>query len=98
MAKYIDKYVDYMCYCKAGRCHTDVLLNNMCEVFNKQLVDGRDKPIISALEYIREYLMKRLANVQKVIEKCEGPLTPTATKTFELIKKEAQNYEVCELL
>ncbi|KAJ9543460.1 hypothetical protein OSB04_023167 [Centaurea solstitialis] len=42
-----------------GRAKCDVLLNNMCEVFNKQLVDGRDKPIITALEYIREYLMRR---------------------------------------
>ncbi|GJR56757.1 mutator type transposase [Tanacetum coccineum] len=32
----------------------------------KQLLDGRDKPIITCLEYIREYLMKRIVNVQKV--------------------------------
>ncbi|GJT46594.1 mutator type transposase [Tanacetum coccineum] len=43
-----------------GRAHCDVLLNNMCEVLNRQLVDGRDKPIITCLEFIREYLMKRI--------------------------------------
>ncbi|KAI3717672.1 hypothetical protein L1987_69436 [Smallanthus sonchifolius] len=34
-----------------GRAKTDVLLNNICEVFNARLVDGRDKPIITALEF-----------------------------------------------
>ncbi|KVH93579.1 hypothetical protein Ccrd_004371 [Cynara cardunculus var. scolymus] len=43
--------------------HTDILLNNICEVFNKQLLDARYKPICSTLEYIRVYLMKRIVNV-----------------------------------
>ncbi|GJV68244.1 hypothetical protein Tco_1483753 [Tanacetum coccineum] len=42
---------------------SDVLLNNMCEVFNGKLVGGRDKPIISTLEFVREYLMKRFHTV-----------------------------------
>ncbi|KAJ9560444.1 hypothetical protein OSB04_005604, partial [Centaurea solstitialis] len=77
-----------------GRSHTDVLLNNICEVFNKQLVDGRDKPIMTCLEYIRQYIMKRIANVQQVIDKAEGPLTPTVAKEFEKIKKNALDYSV----
>ncbi|GKA28787.1 NB-ARC domains-containing protein [Tanacetum coccineum] len=56
----------------------DVLLNNICEVFNRQLLDGRDVPILTCLEFVREYLMKRIVNVQKVIEKCNGPLTPAS--------------------
>lgn len=78
----------------SGRAHCDVLLNNMCEVFNRQLVDGRDKPIITCLEFIREYLMKKIANVQKLIDKCNGPLTPNATRLFEVIKKKAAQYQV----
>ena len=46
------------------RAHSDVLLNNMCEVLNRQLLDARDKPIITCLEYIREYLMKNIVNVK----------------------------------
>lgn len=46
-----------------GRVHSDVLLNNLCEVFNAKIVDGRDRPIISALEFIREYLMKKIVTV-----------------------------------
>ena len=57
-------------------------------------MDARDSPIISALEYVREYLMKRIVIVQKVIEKCEGPLTPAATKLFNFTKEASANYKV----
>nr|GEX28680.1 bifunctional pinoresinol-lariciresinol reductase 2 [Tanacetum cinerariifolium] len=49
-----------------GRAKCDLLLNSICEVFNRQLVNGRDQPIITCLEYVREYLMKRIVVVQKV--------------------------------
>ncbi|GJV00947.1 mutator type transposase [Tanacetum coccineum] len=60
----------------------------------RQLVDGRDKPIKTCLEYIREYLMKRIVNVQKVQDKCDGPLTPNAAKIFKLIEKAAAKLKV----
>jgi hypothetical protein len=61
----------------------------MCEVLNSKILAGRDKPIITLLEYIREYLMRRIVNVLEVIEKSEGLLTPYATKLMEANKKEA---------
>ncbi|GKB96416.1 heat stress transcription factor B-4-like protein, partial [Tanacetum coccineum] len=67
-----------------GRAKSDLLLNNICEVFR-----GRDKPVITLLECIREYCMKRIMNIQGVIDKCIGPLTPTATRIMESIKKKA---------
>nr|XP_043633086.1 uncharacterized protein LOC122604263 [Erigeron canadensis] len=76
-----------------GRAKSDVLLNNMCEVLNSKLVKGRAMPIIHCLEFIREYLMIRIDNVHKVIAKSKGPLTPTATRIFELIKTEAESYK-----
>ncbi|XP_071694763.1 uncharacterized protein [Rutidosis leptorrhynchoides] len=63
----------------------------MCEVLNRWLCDARDKPIVTALEYIREYLMKRIANVLNVAAKSDGPLTPTATKLFDVVKREANS-------
>ncbi|GJY90366.1 mutator type transposase [Tanacetum coccineum] len=78
----------------SGRPYYDVLLNNMCEVLNRQLLNGRDKPIITCLEFIREYLMKRIVIVQGVIRKSTGPLTPNATKVFNVIKREAAQYKV----
>jgi len=41
-------------------------LNNICELFNKQLVGARDKPIITCLEYIREYLKRRIGKVTEI--------------------------------
>ncbi|GKB19737.1 putative ribonuclease H-like domain-containing protein [Tanacetum coccineum] len=48
----------------SGRAKSDLLLNNICEVFNGKIVGG-------------------------VIDKCTGPLTSTATRIMESIKKEA---------
>nr|KAJ0206064.1 hypothetical protein LSAT_V11C500292650 [Lactuca sativa] len=58
---------------------TCMLLNNLCEVFNGKLIDRIDSPIISCLEFIKEYMMKRICNVLK----CVGPLTLTTTKIME---------------
>nr|GEW17643.1 hypothetical protein [Tanacetum cinerariifolium] len=78
----------------SGREKSNILLNNMCEVLNRQLVDGRDKPIITCLEYIREYIIKRIVNVQKVQDKFDEPLTPNAAKIFKLIEKAAAKLKV----
>ncbi|XP_076912270.1 uncharacterized protein LOC143570519 [Bidens hawaiensis] len=77
-----------------GRALSDVLLNNMCEVFNGNIVEGRDKPIISAIDYIREYLMRRITNVLAVTNKTDSLLTPKATKEFDIIRKNASHYNV----
>ncbi|GJX90361.1 reverse transcriptase domain-containing protein [Tanacetum coccineum] len=85
-----DKYV----VSRRSRAKSDLLLNNIGEVFNGKIVRGRDKLVITLLEYIREYCMKRIMNVQGVIDKCTGPLTPTATRIMESIKKEAHLMKV----
>nr|ABI34394.1 Mutator transposable element-related protein, putative [Solanum tuberosum] len=44
----------------------DILLNNICEVFNSMIFDARDKPIVTLLEKLRYLLMARmLANREK---------------------------------
>ncbi|KAG8379641.1 hypothetical protein BUALT_Bualt07G0110100 [Buddleja alternifolia] len=35
----------------------DMLLNNLCESFNSSILEAREKPILTMLEWIREYLM-----------------------------------------
>ncbi|GJR86988.1 RNA-directed DNA polymerase, eukaryota [Tanacetum coccineum] len=69
------------------KVHTLVILEQIT-IF-RQLLEARDSPVITALEYVREYLMKRIVIVQKVIEKSQGPLTPTVTKIFNAIKEKA---------
>nr|GEX51491.1 hypothetical protein [Tanacetum cinerariifolium] len=76
------------------RAKSDLLLNNICTAFNGKIVEGRDKQVITLLEYIKEYCMKRIVNVQGVIDKCTGPLTPTATRIMKSIKKEAHLMKV----
>ncbi|GJT89282.1 hypothetical protein Tco_1070999 [Tanacetum coccineum] len=56
---------------------------------HRQLLDARDSPIITFLEFMRGYLMKRIVIVQKVIQKSDGPLTPTVTTLFNKIKESA---------
>nr|GEV65951.1 hypothetical protein [Tanacetum cinerariifolium] len=77
-----------------GRAQSDLLLNNICEVFNGKIVRGRDKPVIILLEYIRKYCIKIIVNVQGVIDKCIGSLTLTITIIMESIKKEAHLIKV----
>ncbi|KAH0632563.1 hypothetical protein KY284_035349 [Solanum tuberosum] len=44
----------------------DMLLNNVCEVYNSMILDARDKPILTLLEKLRYLLMARmLANREK---------------------------------
>ncbi|XP_076916655.1 uncharacterized protein LOC143576451 [Bidens hawaiensis] len=78
----------------SGRAKSDIQINNMCESFNKQLVGARDKLVITCLEYIREYMTRRIVNVRKMVSMAAGPLTPNATKTFEDIKSEASQLTV----
>ncbi|XP_027911494.1 uncharacterized protein LOC114170206 [Vigna unguiculata] len=47
---------------------TDTVVNNMTEAFNSVLVDARCKPVISMLEDIRIYMMKRCCAGGKVFE------------------------------
>nr|GEZ53917.1 hypothetical protein [Tanacetum cinerariifolium] len=85
----IQRFVMESCIYYKCRAKSYLLLNNICEAFNGKIVKGRDKSVITLLEYIMEYYKKRIMNVQGVIDKCTGPLTPTATRIMESIKKEA---------
>ncbi|GKD88792.1 ribonuclease H-like domain-containing protein, partial [Tanacetum coccineum] len=76
------------------RAKSDILLNNLCECFNGKILDARDVPIITALEYIKEYLMRRMVNVIVVIKKTNGPLTPSATKLLKVAMDKANKYTV----
>ncbi|GKA23420.1 mutator type transposase [Tanacetum coccineum] len=78
----------------SGRAKSDILLNNLCECFNGKILDARDAPIITALEYIREYLMRRMVNVIVVINKTDGPLTPSATKLLKVAMDKANKYTI----
>ncbi|KAK4390501.1 hypothetical protein Sango_2113400 [Sesamum angolense] len=51
----------------------DILLNNLCESFNSSILDAREKPILTMLEWIREYLMTKLQqNRDRATKKWDG--------------------------
>lgn len=69
-----------------------ILFYNPSKVFKSRLINGRDNPSITCLEYIGIYLMKRLATIQKAIHKLDVQLTPTTIKFVEEFKTETRHY------
>lgn len=69
------------------RC--DMLLNNLCESFNRYILDARDKSIIALLEMIKNKLMKRLYKKKEWINKYQGIICPKIEKKLNQIRLEA---------
>ncbi|KAJ4788275.1 DEK carboxy-terminal domain protein [Rhynchospora pubera] len=67
----------------------DMLLNNLCECFNKYILDARDKPIITMLEIIRTKLMRRFQVKRDEMMKYKGPICPKIQKKLDKWKDEA---------
>lgn len=62
----------------------DMLLNNVCETFNSNILEAREKPIITMLEWIRQYHMTRLqANRDRAESKWKGESRPKIKKIIE---------------
>ncbi|WVZ03970.1 hypothetical protein V8G54_024776 [Vigna mungo] len=66
-----------------ARLACDTLVNNMCEGFNSVILEAREKPIITMLEDIRTYLMKRWAANREKITKFDGPICPKIKKRLQ---------------
>jgi len=66
---------------------TDTVVNNMTEAFNSVLVDARCKPVISMLEDIRIYMMKRWQSKRQKLEKMEGQI---CTKINSRLQEESK--------
>ena len=67
----------------------DMLCNNMCEAFNKAILQARDKPVITLMEMIRNYLMKRLVRKRAEVEKWSHDIGPNVFKIVERLKLES---------
>ena len=60
----------------------DMVCNNMCEAFNAAILAARDKPIITMMEMIRNYLMTRLVKKRAELEKWSYEIGP---KVFRFV-------------
>ncbi|XP_060972424.1 uncharacterized protein LOC115704296 [Cannabis sativa] len=72
----------------------DILLNNLCEAFNKSILPARDSPIIVMLERIKNYMMERMVDKRKSMEKWKYPISP---KAMEIIAKNQEWARFCRI-
>ena len=81
-----------------SRCHfqvlssCDILLNNMCEAFNRAIVDTHDKPIITMSEMIRIYIRRRFVNKFELAEKWNHVVGP---RVFKILGKDKDRSTEC---
>ncbi|XP_031392056.1 uncharacterized protein LOC116204115 [Punica granatum] len=67
----------------------DSLTNNMCEQFNSEIMKVRNKPIITMVEGIRMYIMKKMTRSKLQMAKYKGPLCPRIQTKLEIMKNRA---------
>ncbi|XP_071901201.1 uncharacterized protein [Coffea arabica] len=82
-------------WCRAHfRCglDCDILVNNMCESFNAVILKARSLPIISMLQTIYLYQLKRMERNREAMSKHEGLLCPAI---FEILEKAKQEQCMC---
>jgi hypothetical protein len=70
----------------------DLQVNNMCEAFNRAILEYRDKPIITLLEGIKHYLTKRIGHQKETLLRYEGNICPSIQKILEKTKKTAEGW------
>ncbi|GAA0187348.1 hypothetical protein LIER_34636 [Lithospermum erythrorhizon] len=70
----------------------DVLLNNMCEVFNSFILDARDKLVITMMNMLKDLIMMRMEINREKTEKWEGTLCPKPRARLLDNIKEASSY------
>lgn len=77
-------------------CKSDMVTNNMTESFNARLLEARELPIVSMLDWIRSYLMTRFAENRVKAEKYreKSIVCPRPRKRLEKEIQECRNWEV----
>ena len=72
-------------------CKTDLVLNNLSEVFNKMILDVRGKPIKTMCEGIRTKLMVKYNGKRVGGQNARWEITPTYSEKLEECKRWARN-------
>lgn len=75
---------------------SNMLLNNLCETFNGVMKEARDKPIITCMEWIRKYVMRRTFEKYTSAEKVNHRLMPYVGQIFKWVAKESQECYVLQ--
>lgn len=69
-----------------------MLLNNLCECFNANILDVRDKPIIIMPEKIRINIMEIIQKKRDIMKKCEGLFCPSIQTIIEQNKADTADW------
>jgi hypothetical protein len=68
-------------------CKTDLVVNNLTEVFNKMILDVREKPVRTMFEGIRNKIMTKHETKRTGAAQSRWVITPTYTEKLEESKK-----------
>lgn len=66
----------------------DLQVNNICEAFNRAILEYRDKPIISLIEGLKFYLSYRIVKQRDLMLRYRGDICPMIQQKLELAKQE----------
>lgn len=64
-------------------CKTDLVVNNLSEVFNRFILDVRNKPIVTMIDGFRTKLMIRFQNKKEGVQSSRWEITPTYSERLE---------------
>ncbi|MBA0763392.1 hypothetical protein Gotri_012837 [Gossypium trilobum] len=71
------------------RSHSDMLVNNLSECFNKVTLEARGKPILTMMEIIRTNIMLLIVKKKKEADKIKGILGPNIKKKLDVNIKDS---------
>jgi hypothetical protein len=71
-------------------CKTDLVVNNISEVFNSFILKVRDKPIRTMIDSIRTKLMVRYTTKREGVETAQWEITPTFVERLEWEKRNSR--------
>ena len=77
-------------YAMDHTCKTDLVVNNLSEVFNKMILDVRSKPIRTMFEGIRTKQMIKRQQTREKLQTCRWTITPNYSEILEENKKYAK--------
>ncbi|CAL5201879.1 unnamed protein product [Lathyrus oleraceus] len=70
----------------------DLQVKNMCEAFNREILEHREKPIIPLLEGIKHYITKRMTSHKELLHGYTGSIYPKIQLVIKKNKKQAQEW------
>lgn len=71
-------------------CHLQV--NNMCEAFNRAILEWREKPIISLIDGLKSYMTDKIVKQRDLMLRYRGEICPMIQQKLEVNKDYADRW------